>query len=216
MSPHRLRARWTWVAAALTAATLACLSSCSGSPDGTLDPGGLDGGCITQMPRSADGRPNGYAPLITNKSDSASVYLVSVSLIEAHGVELLDAYTLAQTEEIADGTWIPPLAKDVGDAVPSPGQPDFPSNWTKRVPLADSVVAPGEIRELILVIQATSKDDCLYAEGFTLRYRQYGRLFSVDSDQAPMIYDYDSSSEINQCGAVSDRILANQVRRRSG
>ncbi|MCL2317022.1 MAG: hypothetical protein FWC46_08070 [Actinomycetia bacterium] len=216
MSPHRVPGKLTWAAATLVVVALPWLSSCASGQYGTLDPGGLDGGYVAQMPRSPDGRPNGFGVILTNGSQTGSAALVSVSLIGAHGLEIVDADTLSRDHAITGGGWIPPLPQDdENDAAPQ-GWPDMPANWETRVALNQSVVEPGQERQLIIVVQATSQDDCLYAEGFTLRYREFGRLFSVDSDGAPMIYYYHPETDLNQCDAIVKQILANQASRRSG
>jgi hypothetical protein len=70
------------------------------------------------------------------------------------------------------------------------------------------------MRQLIIVLRPTSADDCLYAEGFTVTYREYGRLISVHSDGVPMIYYYLPELDTSQCSPIVDEIFAHQRQRR--
>ena len=199
-----------WLAGLASGFVAFGLVACGGS--GSLDPGGLDGGYVSASVRSPDGRPSVFATAVANRSQTESARLVSVELINANGLELVEAYTFDMDHQIPMGGRIPPLE---GDSEPPPGV-DFLANWETRVPLAESVIAPDEYRWMVLAVRALSEDDCVYAEGFKLTYRQHGRTYRVVSDGAPMIYYLDPETGDDQCDAIADQIFEKQRKRRGG
>ncbi|MCL2316454.1 MAG: hypothetical protein FWC46_05140 [Actinomycetia bacterium] len=168
------------------------------------------GGFTLSTPGAADGRPSGIRLDVTNRSDTSSITLVSAGLTGADGLELVDAYTLDEAAALPMSTWIPPRAEEWGDPA-QPGMPDFVANWAGRVPLSGAVLAPGETRQVILVLAAAPADNCPYTEGFAFRYREDGRTYTVHSDAAVMIPS--PAAGDGGCTAALDRIAADRGNR---
>ena len=129
--------------------------------------------------------------------------MLSVELIDSHGLEVVDAFTFSPEAQLPVGARVPPRASDYEDE-PKHGR-EVLANWETRVPLDQSVFGPQEVRLLVVVVRATSTEDCLYAKGLRVNYRQNGRDFSAASNAATIL-SLDPIS--GQCDEVQDDIAA--------
>ena len=192
------------VAALAVAVLVASVGLRVAGPPGALNVGG---GVIVGLTRPADGRASGFGMFVQNESATDALQLVSIDLIGGHGLALAGAYTFGGGVRFCGGCWVPPLPADSDGEAPADGL-DLVANWEARVPLSQTVLAPGEYRDLVLGLQPTSAEDCQYAEGYVVRYRQRGRLFAVYSDGAAIVYYYDPASDIPRCPDASAAVSA--------
>jgi len=116
--------------------------------------------------------------------------LISVELIDAVGLELVEASTVSTHHQISG-----PVPPKPGD----PGDDDSMANWAMRVPLAGSVVPPDDVLMVVLVLRPTLVGQCVYTTGYKLTYTQANRQHSSDSNVAVVVYPGDDGSV---CGDV--------------
>jgi len=197
LSPSHSR---RWRAVLVSLAALPLLVACT-VPAGTFNAG--TSALVNGILRAQDGRGTANGIMTTNDSTSSPLTLQSVELIDSHGLEVVDAFTFSPEAQLPVGARVPPRAADYEDD-PEHGR-EVLANWENRVPVNQSVFAPREARLLVVVVRATSPEDCLYAKGLRVNYRQYGRDLYVESNAA-VILSYDPVND--QCGAVSDEIFA--------
>jgi len=192
---------------ALATALSPCFAACTPEPDGTLNPGGVGGVVVTAMPRSTDGRDIVFGTTLANSSDSQSITFeaAAVDLIGAQGVEYVDAFTVGMNSQVAVGTPVPPQFSDGSDPVFAQTQVD---NWASRVPLDHSTLAPQAYLQLLVQVRVTTSDDCAFADGIRIRYREYGKRLLVNANLAT-VYFYGASGD--QCHDVYDHLLATPI-----
>lgn len=147
------------------------LTSCALFRAGTLNPGG---GVISTAPAAPDGRGVAFGAVLINTSNTDQISLDSVDLYGVRGVELAEADTTTMDKPVGIGAWIPPLLNDKGV-----DNSESIANWAQRTALDQSVMEPQGYLWLVLVLQATSTEDCVYADGFIVRYHEYGHKYST-------------------------------------
>ena len=176
------------------------------SPVGTFWAGFAGDGSvlINGITRAQDGRASANGILTSNESATAPLVLVSVELIGSHGLEVVDAFTFDVEAQFPVGARVPPRPADYADE-PDHGREAL-ANWEARVPLDRSVYAPKEVRMLTVVVRATSDEDCRYAKGLRVDYRQYGRSNLYMESNTAVVLAYDATN--GSCEAVSDEIFA--------
>ena len=111
--------------------------------------------------------------------------LISVELIDAVGLELVEALTASMDHQITG-----PVPPKPGD----PGDDDSMANWEMRTPLAGSVVPPDDVLMVVLVLRPTLAGQCVYAKGYRLTYTQANRQHSDDSNVAVVLSPGDDIS----------------------
>ena len=181
------------------------LASCGVTKPGDLDPSCIRGSCVfvSGAPRPLDGRDMAFTAITSNESASDSISLLSVKLVDAVGMELVDTVTVSPNNQIGIGLPIPPEPGDFDSTGVPESEADQVANWAKRTSLADSVIPPGNALQLVLVIRVTSPDQCVYAKGFTVTYKQGNRSHSVDSNHGFIAHTSD-----DPCDATTEYLLS--------
>jgi hypothetical protein len=166
---------------------------------------------VVSMPRPPDGRDVAFsASVLVNDSETEPAAPVAAELIEASGLTLVGAFTVDMDRQIAVGQEIPPDVGDWGETEADIANAEESiRNWADRLPLDESVVGPGGALQLVLVLRPTEPDDCVSAKGFKLRYKEFGRTYSVDSNLAMIVY---KGEDPDVCEEVDEYIRAHPLR----
>lgn len=190
--PQTSRAKQTVI---LILAALA-LSSCAGS-EGSLSSttGVLQ--CVQQVTEDRDYVPS--LETIGNESTTDSIRILSVNLDGGKGIELVAAFSVTRDSQVAG--YVPPRPGEYGSPE---NDADVRARWEKRVPISDTIVEPGDMLSLLLVLRRTGHDICLYTTGYTIKYEQYGRKYSQHATSSIVFYDGDDSAV---CQDIIDDIL---------
>ena len=172
---------------AVLLAALPLMASCSTlAPPGDLEPGCTEGICvIVEGPRPPDGRDMAIGDPQPNRSMTEAATLISVQLIDAVGLELVEAFTASMDHQITGP--VPPMPGD-------PGYDESMANWAMRAPLAGSVVPPDDVLMVVLVLRPTLAGQCVYTKGYRLTYTQANRQHSADKNIAVVMYPGDDGS----------------------
>ena len=162
---HMTRARAA-AATVLLAVALGLSGCASGDPSdqGPLSLGGVGSSSLECIP-AGDGQAITFGVVATNRSASFAAQLVDATLVDARGVEVVDAVAI-------------PLGANSHYAYGAMGYPPAPSHgvrWSDRVAIGGEVVRPHEDVNIVFAMRLLDRTTVGSARAVRIDYKLAGR-----------------------------------------